>query len=48
MASHGAAAVRHNVEQITRLAQDYQYNPMVQLKYWLRTASTLVKEVCLR
>ncbi|OKL56885.1 hypothetical protein UA08_08023 [Talaromyces atroroseus] len=34
----------HNVEQITRLAQDYEYNPLIPLKYWLRTANSLVKE----
>ncbi|CRG88210.1 STAM-binding protein [Talaromyces islandicus] len=47
MALNGGAAVRHSVEQITRMAQDYQYNPMVQLKYWLRTASSLVKEAAI-
>ncbi|KAL1968248.1 hypothetical protein VTN77DRAFT_2083 [Rasamsonia byssochlamydoides] len=34
----------HNVEQIARMAQDYEYNPLIPLRYWLRTARTLVKE----
>ncbi|KAI9738275.1 MAG: hypothetical protein M1834_008773 [Cirrosporium novae-zelandiae] len=33
-----------NVEQITKRAQQFEYNPLVPLKYWLRTASTLNKE----
>ena len=46
MASNQGSSVPHNVEQITRLAQDYEYNPNIPLKYWLRTANSLVKEVC--
>lgn len=34
-----------NVEQIVQKAQSYDYNPLIPLKYWLRTAGTLVKEV---
>lgn len=34
-----------NVEQIVKSAQSYDYNPLIPLKYWLRTASTLLKEV---
>ncbi|RAK78570.1 putative endosome-associated ubiquitin isopeptidase (AmsH) [Aspergillus fijiensis CBS 313.89] len=33
-----------SVESITRLAQDYEYNPSIPLRYWLRTASTLIRE----
>ncbi|KKK12086.1 hypothetical protein P175DRAFT_0535840 [Aspergillus ochraceoroseus IBT 24754] len=33
-----------SVEKITRLAQDYEYNPLVPLRYWLRTAATIVRE----
>ncbi|KAF7714843.1 AMSH-like protease sst2 [Penicillium ucsense] len=33
-----------SVEKITRIAQEYDYNPAVALKYWLRTASTLMRE----
>jgi STAM-binding protein len=33
------------VEQITKEAQTYDYNPLIPLKYWLRSAGTLVKEV---
>lgn len=34
-----------NVEQIVQKAQSYDYNPLIPLKYWLRTAGTLLKEV---
>ena len=34
-----------NVEQIVLKAQNYDYNPLIPLKYWLRTAGTLLKEV---
>ena len=34
-----------NVEQIVKKAQCYEYNPLIALKYWLRTAGTLLKEV---
>lgn len=33
------------VNKITKIAQDYQYNAAVPLKYWLRTAATLMREV---
>ncbi|EED12382.1 endosome-associated ubiquitin isopeptidase (AmsH), putative [Talaromyces stipitatus ATCC 10500] len=44
MASNRVSSAPHNVEQITRLAQDYEYNPAIPLKLWLRTANSLVKE----
>lgn len=34
-----------SVEKITRSAQEYEYNAAVPLRYWLRTAATLVREV---
>ena len=34
-----------NVEQIVNKAQNFDYNPLIPLKYWLRTAGTLLKEV---
>ena len=34
-----------NVEQIVQKAQNYDYNPLVPLRYWFRTAGTLLKEV---
>lgn len=34
-----------SVEQIVQKAQNFDYNPLIPLKYWLRTASTLLKEV---
>ena len=47
MARHGQHQ-RHseplNVEQIVRAAK-FDYNPFVPLRYWLRSAGTLVKEV---
>jgi hypothetical protein len=33
-----------NVEQITSDAQSYEYNALVGMRYWLRTARTLVRE----
>ncbi|OJJ79744.1 putative endosome-associated ubiquitin isopeptidase (AmsH) [Aspergillus glaucus CBS 516.65] len=33
-----------SVEKITRRAQDYEYNPHISLRNWLRTATTLVRE----
>jgi STAM-binding protein len=51
MASHmppatgaGASAPR-KVEEITRMAQNYDYNPSIPLRYWMRTAATLLREV---
>ena len=35
-----------DVEEIVREAQNFDYNPLIPLKYWLRTAGTLLKEVC--
>lgn len=34
-----------SVEMITKRAQDYEYNGNIALRYWLRTASTLIREV---
>jgi hypothetical protein len=34
-----------NVEQITKAAQTYEYSALVPLRYWLRTAGTMLKEV---
>ena len=34
-----------NVQTIVQKAENYDYNPLVPLKYWLRTAGTLLKEV---
>lgn len=51
MSEHLAAATAagasppHSVKDITRIAQDYEYNPSVPLRYWLRSAATLMKEV---
>ncbi|KAL4921789.1 hypothetical protein BDW62DRAFT_96738 [Aspergillus aurantiobrunneus] len=39
-----AASAPQSVEKISRLAQDYKFNPSVPLRYWLRTAATLVRE----
>jgi len=35
-----------SVEEIVKEAQNFDYNPLIPLKYWLRTAGTLLKEVC--
>jgi hypothetical protein len=42
-ASGGTAP--QSVESITRIAQNYEYNSSVPLRYWLRTAATLLREV---
>lgn len=40
------ASPPQSVEKITRIAQDYEYNPLIPLRYWLRSATTLIREVC--
>ena len=35
-----------NVEQIVLKADSFAYNPLIPFKYWLRTAGTILKEVC--
>jgi hypothetical protein len=39
------ATAPQSVEIITRIAQNYEYNSSVPLRYWLRTATTLLREV---
>lgn len=34
-----------SVTKIAKIAQQYEYNEGVPLKYWLRTAATLIREV---
>lgn len=34
-----------SVQEIARKAEDFDYNPLVPLRHWLRTAETLLKEV---
>lgn len=34
-----------SVEMISKRAQDYEYNGNIALRYWLRTAATLIREV---
>lgn len=41
----GISSQPMNVEQIVKEAQNFDYNPHIPLKYWLRTAGTLLKEV---
>ena len=41
----GHPRVPRNVDQITKAAQDYEFDAGVPLKYWLRTANALVKQV---
>lgn len=35
-----------SVQDIAAKAVDFEYNPMIPLRYWLRTADTMLKEVC--
>ena len=44
-AEEAAASRPLSVEQIVNKAQNFDYNPLIPLKYWLRTAGTLLKEV---
>ena len=34
-----------SITEITKRAEEFEYNPFVPLRYWLRTADTLLKEV---
>jgi STAM-binding protein len=34
-----------SVKEISLKAQDFEFNPFIALKYWLRTADTLLREV---
>lgn len=34
-----------SVPEIIKRAEEFEYNPLVPLRYWLRTADTLLKEV---
>ena len=34
-----------SIAEITKRAEEFEYNLFVPLRYWLRTADTLVKEV---
>jgi STAM-binding protein len=33
------------VKEISDKATEFEFNPFIALKYWLRTAETLVREV---
>ena len=35
-----------SVQELAKKAVDFEYNPQVPLRYWLRTADTILKEVC--
>lgn len=36
-----------SIAEIAARAQDFEYNPYIKLKVWLRTAELLLREVCL-
>jgi STAM-binding protein len=36
-----------SVKELSVKAEDFDFNPSIALKYWLRTADTLLREVCL-
>ncbi|KAE8154014.1 hypothetical protein BDV25DRAFT_148474 [Aspergillus avenaceus] len=40
----GGPSPPRKVEEITRMAQNYDYSPLIPLRYWLRTAATLLRE----
>jgi STAM-binding protein len=35
-----------SIKEITAKAQDFDFNAFIAPKYWLRTAETLLREVC--
>lgn len=37
-----------SIQEIAKKATDFEYNPLIPLRYWFRTADTLLKEVWLR
>lgn len=41
---HHAAARPMSVKEIAARAIDFDYNPVVPLRYWLQTANTLLRE----
>ncbi len=41
----GATTKPMSVKQIIQEAQNFDYNPHIPLRYWFRTAATLLKEV---
>jgi hypothetical protein len=43
--SMGSMHPPRNVQQITKAAQDYEYDAQVPLKYWLRSAQAMLQEV---
>lgn len=42
---HGKG-VPKNVAQLVQDASNYEFNALVPLKYWLNTASNMIKQVC--
>lgn len=46
--SHHSAARPLSTKEIADKAMDFVYDPLIPLRYWLRTADTLIKEVCRR
>jgi len=36
-----------SIQEIAAKAIDFEYNPLIPLRYWLRTADIMVKEVCI-
>jgi hypothetical protein len=34
-----------SVKEISAKAEDFEFNPFIAMKYWLRTADTLLREV---
>lgn len=41
----GSKGVPKSVPEITKDASSYEFNALVPLKYWLRTADALLKQV---
>ena len=41
----GRAVKPLSIEQVAAKAQNFDYNPNIALRHWLRSAGTLLKEV---
>jgi STAM-binding protein len=45
MAGASTQSAPMSVKDISAKAEDFDFNPSIALKYWLRTADTLLREV---
>jgi hypothetical protein len=43
--SMGSAHPPRSVQQITKAAQEYEYDAQIPLRYWLRSSQAMLQEV---